>query len=146
MKKISDEVKVNGRLIGEIDALYHDAALKFGLNDTELKILYTLCIFGDESPLTEIRRLTALAKQTINSGIRKLESQNLIELSQSTPKTKNVRLTEAGKILANQTVTKLLEIETEIFESWKVNDVKKYLELTERFANELKLKMQEIES
>ena len=144
MPKISDSVKRHNRLIGEIDSLYHEAALKFGLSDTELKILYTICYAGDESPLTEIRRLTGLTKQTINSGIRKLESQNLIELENSTPKTKNVRLTKSGKDIANRTAIKLLEIETKIFESWTPEEVEIYLELVERFAVELKSQMKEI--
>lgn len=41
-------------LTTEIDAAYHEAALKLGLSDSAMLILYAICNSGDECPLSDI--------------------------------------------------------------------------------------------
>ena len=43
LKKISKEMKRYNYLVGEIDAVYHEASLKLGLSDSALNILYAIC-------------------------------------------------------------------------------------------------------
>ena len=73
----SKEMRRFNYLIVETDAVYHEAALKLGLSDSALQILYTVCDYdgGDACPLQEISRRTGISKQTINSAIRKLEKE-----------------------------------------------------------------------
>lgn len=129
---------------GEIEAVYHDAALKFGLADSTQFILYTICYLGDNCPLSEVVRMTGISKQTINSAIRNMEKQGLLELTVATPKTKNIILTEKGKDLAEKTVLRLMQAEDELFAAWSDEDVQKYLELNERFLNDLKEKISQL--
>ena len=65
-------------LIGELDAVYHDMSLRLGLSDSESKILYTVCNFGDSCLLADVCRLTGLSKQTVNSAVRKLEREGVL--------------------------------------------------------------------
>ena len=138
---VSNNMKRCNHLQGEIEAAYHEAALKFGLADSTQFILYTICYLGDNCPLSDIVRMTGISKQTINSALRNMEKQGLIRLASATPKTKNVVLTEKGEILAQKTVIRLMQAEDEIFSSWTEEDVQKYLELNDRFLNGLKEKI-----
>ena len=61
-------------LFGETDALYHELALKLGLSDSAMKILYVICDTGEPCLLREICRRSGLSKQTLNSALRKLEA------------------------------------------------------------------------
>ena len=135
---VSKTMRRCNHLQGEIEAAYHDAALKFGLADSTQFILYTVCYLGDNCPLSDVVRMTGISKQTINSALRNMEKQGLIQLVSATSRTKNVLLTDAGKALAERTVLRLMQAEDAIFLGWADCDVQKYLELTERFLHGLK--------
>lgn len=131
-------------LLGEIEAVYHEMALKFGQSDSVMNILYTICDYGESCPLQEICRRSGISKQTINSALRKLEREGIVYSEQAGVKGKNVCLTEKGKELVGDTAVRVIEAENGILASWPEEDVKKYLELTERFLVGIKEKAKEI--
>ena len=141
----SREIRRFNYLIGETDAVYHELALKLGLSDSAMMILYTICDCGDCCPLQEICRLSCLSKQTINSALRKLEADGLLYLEPSGKKSKIVHLTEKGIQFANDTVVRVIEMENDIFRSFSKEDLEIYLSLTERFLIELQKKTKELE-
>ena len=53
-------------------------------------------------------------------------------------------LTDKGRVLAEGTVVKLIEIENGILESWPREDVERYLELTRKYLTAFKEKIQEL--
>lgn len=69
-------------LAGEINALYHEAAVKTGVSDSVQNILYVICEKGDRCLQSEISKLTGISRQTINSAIHKLEKEGIITLEQ----------------------------------------------------------------
>ena len=135
---ISKKRKRYNFLRGELEAVYHMMSLKLGLSDSASMILYAICEEGDSRPLSEICHLSGLSKQTINSSIRKLETEGILYLEKTDSKSKKVFLTEAGKDLAQRTVQKIHRTENTILASWPPQDVEKYLELTERLLAALK--------
>lgn len=141
---ISKEMKRYNHLIGEINAVYHEMSLNLGLSDSAMMILYTICNNGDCCLLQDICHLSGLSKQTINSAIRKLESEGIVYLESVGFKNKNVCLTDDGKRLAGHTAIRMINAENEIFASWTKEDVNKYLDLTEKFLIEIKEKSQNI--
>lgn len=142
----SRDMKRFNHLLGEIEAVYHEMALKFGQSDSVMNILYTICDYGDSCPLQEICRRSGISKQTINSALRKLEREGIVYSEQAGVKGKNVCLTEKGKELAKDTAVRVIEAENGILASWPEEDVKKYLELTERFLVGIKEKAKEIDA
>lgn len=132
-------------LLGEIESVYHEMALRFGQSDSVMNILYTICDYGESCPLQEICRRSGISKQTINSGLRKLETEGIVYLEQAGARGKNVCLTEKGKELAENTAIRVIETENGILASWPKEDVEKYLELTERFLVAIKEKAKEID-
>ncbi len=135
---ISKKLKRYNFLRGELEAVYHRMSLKLGLSDSASMILYAICEEGDSRLLSEICHLSGLSKQTVNSSIRKLEAEGILYLEKTDSKSKKVFLTEAGKSLAQRTVLKIHRAENTILASWPLQDVEKYLELTERLLGALK--------
>lgn len=137
---ISKEKRRFNHLLGEINGTYHEAAVKLGLSDSVMSVLYTLCSEGSPCPLQEIVRQSGASKQTINSAIRKLEGEGAVRLEAAKGRGKNVTLTPKGQELARRTVIPMMELEDEIYASWTEEELRGYLELTERFAAVLKEK------
>jgi DNA-binding MarR family transcriptional regulator len=124
-------------LFGEIDRVYHEISLKLGLSDSAMKILYTICDNGSRCLLQNVCRQSGLSKQTVNSALRKLETEGFVYLESVSSKNKRVCLTETGKRLGERTAGRLIEAENAIFASWSREDVEKYLSLTEMFLKDL---------
>lgn len=140
-ERVSNELKRFNRLVGEIDGLYHDVAVKLGLSDSELNILYAVCGEGDCCPLRDIYHQYGVSKQTINSAIRKMEREGLVYLEVSGGRSKDVRLTDKGKKLAGRTVIPLMELESEIFADWRQNEVEQYLRLAQQYLDAFRKKV-----
>lgn len=88
----------------------------------------------------EIKKLSGLNKQTINSSIRNMEKENLVYLEYIDGKSKRISLTQKGQELARNTVMKIMDMENEIISRWSQEDLQKYLSLTESFLAALKEK------
>ena len=142
MTMMNQEMKRFNHLTSEINAAYHETALKLGISDSAMQILYTICNNGESCLISDICRLTGISKQTINSSLRKLEGEKIIYLEVYKGRSKIIRLTEHGKMLTEKTVMKVIEIENKIFEAWSEEKRNLYLSLTQEyltmFQNEVK--------
>ena len=134
----SKAIKRYNHLSGEIDAVYHEMSFKLGLSDSAAMILYAILEHGGSCPLKDVCRFTGLSKQTVNSALRKLETEGAVYLKPVSARSKSVCLTEAGQALAVRTAGKIIEIENDIFASWPREAVEKYLELAEAFLSALR--------
>ncbi len=143
--RISKEMKRYNYLCGEIEAVYHALSLKLGLSDSAMKILYAVCDNGEGCRLQNISVYTGLSKQTINSAMRKLESEGIVYLEAFNAKSKKVYFTEKGRKLAERTAYRMIQIEEEIFASWEKADVLKYLRLTENYLVSLREKTEQLQ-
>lgn len=142
--KISNTARTFNHIIGEINAAFHEAALKFGLSDSAMGVLYTLSMEDGRCLISDICNISCLPKQTVNSALRKLERENIIGMESADGKKKIVFLTETGKILADKTAKRILEIEDAIYARWSETDREKYIELSSRYLTELKEKTQRL--
>lgn len=138
------QLKRFNHLSSEIDAAYHEAAQRLGLSDSAMQVLYTICNNGEKCLLSDICNLSGTSKQTINSALRKLETEGIVYLETFSGKKKNVCLTAKGKNLINNTVVRLIEIENDIFSSWTKPEQELYLELTQRYLTSFKDKIKEL--
>lgn len=122
----------------EIDQVYHKAALKLGLSDSALAVLYTICGEGSPCRISLIRRLAGMSKQTVNSALRKLENDGIIRLEAVDGKQKSAALTDKGREFAENTVARVITAENRIFESWTEQERENYIRLTQRYLNDFR--------
>ena len=140
---IQDKVNQINCLNEEIDSLYHQAALKLGVSDCVLFVLYMLHTNDGKCLLYDIFKLSGIIKQTVNSAIRKLENEETVYLEKCNGKSKMVYLTEKGKTYTSKTAARLFEAECKALSNWTEEEINLYLKLTERYHADLK---NEIES
>ncbi len=125
-------------LSGEINALYHEAAVKMGISDSVQNILYVICEQGDRCLQRDISRLTGISRQTINSAIRRLEKDGIVYMEQGIGRNTIVCLTERGKDFARERIFPLFEIENRIWSEWTEEEQRQYLMLTQKYRDALK--------
>lgn len=126
-------------LAGEINALYHEAAVKMGISDSIQNILYVICEKGENRCLqSEISKLTGISRQTINSAIRKLEQDGIVYLEQGKGRNTIVCLTEQGEKYAMEKVYPLFDVENKIWDEWTEDEQQQYIMLTKKYRDALK--------
>lgn len=144
LKKIEAESREFNYLTNEIDAVYHEAALRFGLSDSAMLILYTVCQNGRDCLLNDITRLSGISKQTVNSALRKLERENILYLEALSGRKKKICLTEKGIALTKSTVLRFIQLENNIFGGWTEEERQLYIGLTKRYLAAIKEKIKEL--
>lgn len=131
-------------IITEMNALYHRAALRLGLSDSAMSILYSLCDSGGGRPLSEICSFSGLSKQTVGTSLHKLEADGYVRVSGAGGRTKTVTLTERGEKLAEKTTMLVMKAENEIFDSWSREELEGYIQLTQRFTDSFAEKIEQL--
>ncbi len=103
---------------GRISSLYHAAALKMGLSDSEFRILYTLAVIAPGYLQSALREATGMGRSTVNSALKKLEREGILTLSPGSGRHTCVSLTAQGHRLADRTVCRLIRLEDRIYAGW----------------------------
>ena len=142
--KLHDKIYRINCLTEEVDSLYHQAAVKLGVSDSVLFVLYMLHISGEKCLLYDIYKLSGISKQTINSAVRKLENEEIVYLEKHNGKAKIVCLTEKGKAYTAQTAAKLAEAERRAFGDWSEEEIDLYVRLIEKHDASLRKQIEKL--
>ena len=127
-----------------IDVYYHEAAKRMGLSDAEFILLYILVQADGFIPQKRIYQETCKSKSTINSAIKKLENNGIVEIKALDGKSTQVRLTKEGKKLSQNTVVKVIEIENRIYDSWSNEQKELMLYLNKDFLDKFSAEVERL--
>lgn len=116
----------------------HQAALKTGMSDSVMFVMYIVYQGKGRCLLHDIRKNTGISKQTLNSALRKPEKDGIIFLEQSGGKTKTVCFTVKGRDYAANTVGRLFDAESSVFMHWTQEEIDSYMHLTAKYNSDLK--------
>lgn len=141
---LNEQLRQFNYMIGEIDKIYHEAAVKFGLSDSVQAVLYTLRGEGKPCLISDICRFSGVSKQTLNSALRKMEQDGLITLAAVNGKQKSVSLTKKGEQTAESTADKIIDAENRVFSAWSDKERSEYLRLTRLYCDEFKKEIDKI--
>ena len=114
-----DQLLILNRLYKEMDTLYHLYAKKCGLSDTALWLLYSLYENQDLRTQRDICSEWHYPPQTINSSLKSLENQDIVNLgtrSKAIKKNKYIALTDKGHSLIQETIRPLMDAEEAAFQ------------------------------
>ena len=109
-------------------------AVKYGLSDTALWILYLVSEETGSLTQQDLCRQSCFAKQTINTSVNRLVKNGLLELIPipGTRNHKRVQLTPAGRELADRTTQRLKKAEEKAYGRFSEAELQMYLETTRR--------------
>lgn len=135
--KIIDQMILYNQLAKELDGLYHLYARKSGLSDTAFWILYSVEESQSVYTQKELCEAWSYSRQTVNSALKKLVSQGMIELKPlaDNRKNKQIILTETGKELVAKVISPLIEAEKSGFIRLGDQDADEFLRLTKKYLD-----------
>lgn len=126
------------RYYKELIDIYHDMALQIGLSDSAFDIFYYLCEHGDGCLQRDICASTHLPKQTIHSSICKLETEGYLTLARGKGRSMRISLTDAGKLMMQETVLPMIRLENEAFSCMTPDECRQMLALQSRYTAALR--------
>lgn len=122
------------------DSIYHDAAVKYGLSDTSMWILYLVSDDSESYTQQDLCRRCFFPKQTINTALNSLirNGHALLEPISGTRNSKRIILTESGKALAAETTGKLKKAENTAYRRFTDEELNFYLDMSARLNDYLR--------
>ena len=144
-KHLSKKMLELNEIMKETDDLYRNLAKKFKMSDCMIWILYILR--GDDRSVTQsdICNMMYMPKQTVNSSLKKMESEGYIELLNINDKrSKQVCLTEKGVDLANNTVDIIISKENNALSKMDKEEQALFINLFKKYKDLLKESFMEI--
>lgn len=147
MNNIAKTLSQYNSILKENDEIYRCAAKSLGLPDCALWILYALRESDTALTQSEICHLMYQPKQTVNSSLKKLESAGYIKLEEMKDRrSKHIKLTEKGKILAENTADKIIAAEMKAFSQLSGNEREIFINIFRKYTDLLKSNIFEINS
>lgn len=137
--------KIN-EYFSKTDIAYHEASKRLGISDSYFNILYVLYEMGDGLSQKEICDITGLSKTTVNTSIKKMEGEGLVELKAIDGKKFGLYLSKTGRKLQKDTVVKIIQIENEIYDSWTKKEQEIMERLNEDFLEQFNKKIEKLNS
>lgn len=132
---VSEQIEALNQHLKETDAIYHSAAVRFGLSDSAFWILYAIADSRRTYTQNELCGAWSYSKQTVNSAIQSLIRQGYVRLEavSGTRNSKTVRLTEAGRAFSEKTVQRLWEADQKAFGRLSAQERETFLKLSEKY-------------
>lgn len=129
------------RLNNAIDEFYHEIAAMQGLSDSAYAILQAILVLGSDCTQTEIYKYTLLNKQTVNSSVKKLNQDGLIEFQAGVGRELKIHLTAKGETLVREKILPIEQAENEVFEEMTDNEHQEILRLMEKYLKSFRSKI-----
>lgn len=133
----TEEMRRMNRLICETDALYHEIAVRFGISDSTMRLLYLLYSEDGKCALRALYRFSGLSKQTVHSSLNGLEQKEYVTILSESRKNKTAVLTDAGYLLCTETVARLIEAENRALAAVSDEELSVYFRVSEHFLTAL---------
>lgn len=134
---ISKQLLMINHIYKEMDTLYHLYAKKCGLSDTALWLLYSLYENEDLRTQKDICSEWHYPPQTINSSLKSLERQGIVNLEpiEGNRKNKLIVLTDKGTWLINETIVPLIEAEEATFRKLNNDEREAVISATSKYLD-----------
>lgn len=120
----------------EQDSIYHNTAVRYGLSDTGMWVLYNVYTAPGTVTQQELCRQCFFPKQTVNTAIARLckNGYATLEAIPGTRNQKKILLTDKGTELAGNTVGHLIEAEERAYAALTPEELRAYLAMTTRLT------------
>ena len=138
---ISKYLKEYNHIYKEANDIYHEIARKLQLSDSALDIFYTIFEMGDNCLQRDICKASCMPKQTVNSSIRKLQTDGYLTLSPGKGRSMHIHLTPSGQKLIQEKLVPLIRIENDAFEDMTVEECEQLIHLNAKYNQALRSRL-----
>ena len=141
----SKYLKEYNHIYKEANDIYHEIARKLQLSDSALDIFYTIFEMGDNCLQRDICKASCMPKQTVNSSIRKLQTDGYLTLSPGKGRSMHIHLTPSGQKLIQEKLVPLIRIENDAFEDMTVEECEQLIHLNAKYNQTLRSRLSNLE-
>lgn len=142
---ISKYLKEYNHIYKEANDIYHEIARKLQLSDSALDIFYTIFEMGDNCLQRDICKASCMPKQTVNSSIRKLQTDGYLTLSPGKGRSMHIHLTPSGQKLIQEKLVPPIRIENDAFEDMTVEECEQLIHLNAKYNQTLRSRLSNLE-
>ena len=142
---ISKYLKEYNHIYKEANDIYHEIARKLQLSDSAIDIFYTIFEMGDNCLQRDICKASCMPKQTVNSSIRKLQTDGYLTLSPGKGRSMHIHLTPSGQKLIQEKLVPLIRIENDAFEDMTVEECEQLIHLNAKYNQTLRSRLSNLE-
>ena len=142
---ISKYLKEYNHIYKEANDIYHEIARKLQLSDSALDIFYTIFEIGDNCLQRDICKASCMPKQTVNSSIRKLQTDGYLTLSPGKGRSMHIHLTASSQKLIQEKLVPLIRIENDAFEDMTVEECEQLIHLNAKYNQALRSRLSNLE-
>lgn len=143
--KYTDKMAEFNSLWLEQNEIYRRAAKNFGISESVFWILYSLTEAGGTLRQSAISAIICQSKQTTNSALKKLESDGMITMCESTSRRcKDVTLTEKGREAAERTAARIIIAEHAAMEELSPEEQELLIKILNKYNKQLSKKIGEL--
>lgn len=142
---ISKYLKEYNHIYKEANDIYHEIARKLQLSDSALDIFYTIFEMGDNCLQRDICKASCMPKQTVNSSIRKLQTDGYLTLSPGKGRSMHIHLTPSGQKLIQEKLVPLIRIKNDAFEDMTVEECEQLIHLNAKYNQALRSRLSNLE-
>lgn len=131
MSQAREQMLRLNRQIRQMDLVYHQLAVCFGLSDCAFWLLSVLLENEGAYSQRQLCEMWSFSKQTLNSAVAKLRRDGLIELTvdEHARNRKIMRLTPEGEAFAERTVRRVIVSEHRAAKLLGAAEMERYIEL-----------------
>ncbi len=138
-ENINKKLSEYNSILKENDEIYHKAAKKIGISDCAFLIFYIMREKKGIVTQSTICDVFCQPKQTVNSALKKLESEGYIKLEAiAGGRSKQINLTKKGKKFAEETIDKVIAGEQKALSGLTTEEQEAFLRLFRKFTKLLK--------
>ena len=142
---ISKYLKEYNHIYKEANDIYHEIARKLQLSDSALDIFYTIFEMGDNCLQRDICKASCMPKQTVNSSIRKLQTDGYLTLSPGKDEVCISILQLPARSLFRKNIVPLIRIENDAFEDMTVEECEQLIHLNAKYNQALRSRLSNLE-
>lgn len=142
---ISKYLKEYNHIYKEANDIYHEIARKLQLSHSALDIFYTIFEMGDNCLQRDICKASCMPKQTVNSSIRKLQTDGYLTLSPGKDRSMHIHLTPSDQKLIQEKLVPLIRIENDAFEDMTVEECEQLIHLNAKYNQTLRSRLSNLE-
>ena len=131
---INDKVKYLNNMLCEIDNLYQSLIQNKGLSDSEYVVLFSILELGEGCLQKDIAANSLINKKTINSTIKKLEKNGIIELKAGKYPNMHIYLTDFGKKYMSDNIIPIVELENNVIGNVPDSDFENFISTYSKYS------------
>lgn len=132
------------RLNHAIDEFYHEVCLKQGFSDSTYAILQAILVLGDGCTQTQIYKYTLLNKQTVNSSVKRLRQDGLIDFQPSSGRELKISLTNDGEKIVRERILPIEQAENDVISEMSEDEHKEIVRLLRKYLDTFRSKVEQL--